>query len=158
MIHANYFNYTLHERINRKSHFEGVQPFKIESLNSCAAKPEIYMPNSCLVMSGRRIMDGQAVIDKTRLIRVRIDFSNGVEPFRRKTIRDTQKLHSMKTELETKHAQALNEIEMLINSIMGKLKKHTKQFSENPKDWGYLGSINHVRDGLTEIDEFLGKP
>ena len=87
-IQPNYFNYNLHQRINRKSHFQGVNSRKLETLNDCTKKPEFYMQGEHLELSGRRVMDGEEVIEKTRLIRVKIHYSNGVEPYRRQRKHD----------------------------------------------------------------------
>ena len=62
-----------------------------------------------------------------------------------------------KTDLEKKHSETMNEIDMIINSIQRKLKKHNKLFHNDPTNWGYLGNLGAVRNDLTNIDEFLGK-
>ena len=61
----------------------------------------------------------------------------------------------IRTDLERKYSETANEIEMLLNTIKTKLKKHSAKFKQNSTNWGYLGDLAHIREELNNIDDFF---
>jgi len=59
------------------------------------------------------------------------------------------------TELERKYSETANKIDMLMNSIRDKLKRHHEMFEANNKNSGYLGNLGHVKQELNNIEDFL---
>jgi hypothetical protein len=67
----NYFDYSLMERINRKSHFSAIQDNKLEHLIHCIRQPNIFMQSFTLNVSKRIVLDGQNRYLKTNIVRVK---------------------------------------------------------------------------------------
>jgi hypothetical protein len=70
----NYFNYTIDQRINRKSHFSPLGGL-MNRLIECTNKPDLFM-NDFLLPSGRINLTGESVVKKTNYIPYKIIFKN----------------------------------------------------------------------------------
>jgi hypothetical protein len=67
----NYFDYSLMERINRKSHFNAVDNNKLALLINCIRKAEIFMRDEVLTVSKKIVIDGQNRYMKTGIVRIK---------------------------------------------------------------------------------------
>ena len=47
------------------------------------------------------------------------------------------------------------EVNIKIDILKVKLKKHKSQFEENNSNWGYIGDIDYINKKLDEILEFF---
>ena len=77
----NYFNYSLHQRINRKSHLG--HDYCADCLISCTHNPEYYMQPEHLELSGQIYMEGESIRNKTHHATYKVLFANGDFNFRR---------------------------------------------------------------------------
>lgn len=57
-------------------------------------------------------------------------------------------------ELDTKYKNTRKKVDSLLEEINEKLNKFDNDFDN--KNWGFLGSLNHVEEMLRDINEFLG--
>jgi len=46
------------------------------------------------------------------------------------------------------------EIKSKIKALELALKRHSKQFSENETNWGYVGDLGRVKEVISELDNF----
>jgi len=56
---------------------------------------------------------------------------------------------------EEAYRKRMAEIDALLVSIRRKLKQDVILFKRDPKNWGFVGSLGHVRELLNEIDAFM---
>ncbi len=56
---------------------------------------------------------------------------------------------------EQEYRQNAEQIESLIAQLKDELEAHAEKAAKRPRDWSYAGSLGHVREGLTELVEFL---
>lgn len=49
------------------------------------------------------------------------------------------------------------EVESLLKKVTAGIKKLDTAQKKKPDDWGYSGSMSHVKAGLQEIVRFLGQ-
>jgi len=76
------FNYNLHQRINRKSHF--VYGYAMQTLIDAVKSPQTFMqPEHYQELSGRVNLTGMQVQEQTRMIPYKVLFTNGDYKFRK---------------------------------------------------------------------------
>jgi hypothetical protein len=55
-------------------------------------------------------------------------------------------------------ARVEKEVQNLVKSLDAKLKKHSEAFKKSGEtDWGYVGSLGHVKNKLEDLTDFLGR-
>lgn len=83
-METNIFNYNLHQRINRKSHF--VYGWAMATLIDAVKSHKTFMqPEHYEQLSGRVNLTGMQVQEKTRQIPYKVLFTNGDYKFRKNT-------------------------------------------------------------------------
>ena len=63
------------------------------------------------------------------------------------------KNNKMKTEIIYKELK--DKIENNLVNLNQKLRKHQKDFEQNPTNWGFVGDIEYINNKLDEITDFL---
>lgn len=90
-----YFNYNLHQRINRKSHFTNGQAL-IRLIEAVKSPNNFMQPRHYEDLSGKICLTGIEVQDKTRYTPYKVLFSNGDFSYRKTNTKEKylNSLHS----------------------------------------------------------------
>ena len=56
---------------------------------------------------------------------------------------------------ETKYKELKDKVENNLVLLNQKLRRHQKDFEQNPTNWGFVGDIEYINSRLNEISEFL---
>ena len=72
----------------------------------------------------------------------------------KETEMDTTKTTALKTSHET-YLETQAEIDALLKKIKAGLTKHSRNEKQNPRNWGYVGDLQHIASELQEVSDFL---
>ena len=67
---------------------------------------------------------------------------------------NTTKSPAQKTSHET-YLETQAEIATLLKKIKAGLAEHNRREKQNPRNWGYVGDLQHIASELQEVSDFL---
>lgn len=67
---------------------------------------------------------------------------------------DTTKTPTQKTSHET-YLETQAEIATLLKKIKLGMAEHSRREKQNPRNWGYVGDLQHIASQLQEASDFL---